>query len=144
MRNLCLIVLLIASPYLTAAESLCPPPSSLPEGADDLRMNENDFSFERAKNSVKWLEKDIWKIIRSKKTTSELLMYTEQFGIPLPNSVSRVKGTLYKQRALLEQKNLEILKLKKATPKEINETQKRFNIAKQEFCKLLEKAEYVD
>lgn len=143
MRNLFLIILLIASPHLRA-ENICSPSSSLPEGADDLRMNENDFSFSKAKNSVKWLEKDIWKVIKSKKTTNQLLMSTEQFGIPLPNSVSRVKGTLYKQKALLENKNLEILKLKKATPKEIKAAQKRFNLAKQEFCKLLERSEYVD
>lgn len=126
------------------AEKLCPPPIALPEGADDLRMNENDFSFERAKNSVKWLEEDIWQVIESKKTTDQLLMSTEQFGIPLPNSVSRVKGTLYKQRVLIEQKNLEILKLKNAGPKEIKKAHNRFNKAKHEFCKLLEKAEYVD
>ena len=143
MRKLYLIILLIISPHL-AAENICPPSNSLPEGADDLRMNENDFSFKRSISSVEWLENDIWNVIESKKTTEQLLMSTEQFGIPLPNSVSRVKGTLYKQRALIEQKNLEILKLKKATPKEIKNAQKRFNIAKQEFCKLLEKAEYVD
>ena len=126
------------------AEKLCPLPATLPEGADDLRMNENDFSFQRAKNSVRWLEEDIWQVIESKKTTEQLLMSTEQFGIPLPNSVSRVKGTLYKQRALLEKNNLEILKLKEAATKEIKIAQKRFNIAKQEFCKLLEMTDYVD
>jgi len=134
----------MTSPYLMAAEKLCPPPSSLPEGADDLRMNENDFLFSKAKNSIMWLEVDIWEVIRSKKTTDQLLDSTEQFGIPLPNSVSRVKGVLYKQKALIEQKNLEILQLKKATPKEIKKAKERFDIAKQEFCSILEKAEYVD
>lgn len=144
MRNLSIIILLIVSPSLIAAESLCPPLSALPDGADDLRMSESNFSFEKANNSISWLENDIWEVIRSKKTTSELLMYTEQFGIPLPNSISTVKGTLYKQRALLELKNLEIMKLKKDTPENINIAQKRFDIAQREFCKLLENAEYVD
>lgn len=144
LRNLSFIILLIVSPSLVAAESLCSLPTVLPEGADDLRMTENNFTFDKAKHSVSWLENDIWKVIRSKKTTSELLMFTEQFGIPLPNSVSTVKGTLYKQRALLELKNLEIMKLKKATTEKVNAAQKRFNTAKYEFCKLLEKAKYVD
>lgn len=78
----------------TNATDLCAEQSPLPEEVEYLRMHKSDFTFERAKRSVRWLEEDIWKVIRSNKTTQELLMSTEQFGIPLPNSVRIVKGTL--------------------------------------------------
>ena len=91
---LALTVVILLAPILASAQTLCPPPKPFPEGVDDLRMVEGDFTFSKAVESLRWLEKDVWDVIREHKTTGELMMSTEKFGIPFPNSVSTIKGVL--------------------------------------------------
>jgi hypothetical protein len=143
-----LAVVLLFAPILASAQNLCPPPKLLPEGVDDLRMVEGDFTFSKAIGSLRWLEKDVWDVIREHKTTEELLHNTEQFGIPFPNSVSSIKGVLLRQQALLERERLEIARLRlkagSGSKADVEAAQKRFENARREFCKFLEKAKWVD
>ena len=145
---LALTVVILFAPILASAQNLCPPPKPLPEGVDDLRMVEGDFTFSKAIESLRWLEKDVWDVIREHRTTEQLMMSTEKFGIPFPNSVSRIKGVLLRQQALLERERLEIarLRLKAGSGSEayVGAAQKRFENARRQFCKFLEKAESVD
>jgi hypothetical protein len=145
---LALAVITLFAPILASAQTFCPAPKPLPGGADDLRMVEGDFTFSKAIESLRWLEKDVWDVIREHKTIEELLHNTEQFGIPFPNSVSRIKGVLLRQQALLELERLEIarlrLKVGSGSKADIEAAQKRFENARREFCKFLEKARWVD
>jgi len=145
---LALALIILFAPIFVSAQNLCPAPKPLQEGADNLRMAEGDFTFSKAIESLRWLEEDVWDVIRQHKTTEELLHNTEQFGIPFPNGVSRIKGVLLRQQALLERERLEIARLRlKAGPgskADVEAAQKRFENARREFCKFLEKARWVD
>ena len=147
-RWLIILLFIIPIPTIAFAQQLCFTPKHLTPGQDDLRMREEDFSISKANESVHWLEKDSWVVIRKHKTTEELLGDTEQFGIPFPDSVSTVKGALLRQQALIEKQQLEIeeLKLKGGSGSKVNvsEAQKRFDKARKEFCNFLEKAKFVD
>lgn len=143
-----LALVILFPPILASAQNMCPPHKPLPKGYDHLRMVEGDFTIPKALESLQWLEKDIWDVISKHKTTEELLHDTEQFGIPLPNSVSRIKGALLYQQAMLERERIEIAKLRLGTGSgskaDLEAAEKRFEDARREFCKFLEKAEFVD
>jgi hypothetical protein len=145
---LALAVIVFFPPILASAQTLCPPPKPLPEGADDLRMVEGDFTFLKAIESLRWLEKDVWNVMREHKTTEELMHNTEQFGIPFSNSVSRIKGVLLCQQALLARERLEIARLRlkagSGGKADVDAAQMHFENARREFCKFLEKARWVD
>lgn len=147
-RVLALAVAILFASIPASAQNLCPPPKALPEGVDDLRMVEGDFTFSKAIESLRWLEKDVWDVIREHKTTEELMMSTERFGIPFPNSVSSIKGVLLRQQALLERERLEIARLRlkagSGSKADVEAAQKRFENSRREFCKFLEKAKWVD
>jgi hypothetical protein len=148
LKLLCLAILLSFVPIYALGQDLCPPPKPLPEGADDLRMAEGDFTFQKAHESLRWLEKDVWDVIRQHKTTEELMRSTERFGIPFSNNLSITKGVLLRQQALLEQEKYEIARLRLKTGSgskaDVEAAHKRFEDARREFCKFLEKAEWVD
>ena len=145
---LALAVAISFAAILASAQNVCLPPKPLPEGVDDLRMVEGDFTFSKAIESLRWLEKDALDVVREHKTTEELLHNTEQFGIPFPNSVSRIRGVLLRQQALLERERLEIARLRlnagSGSKADVEAAQKRFENARKEFCKFLEKAKWVD
>ncbi|MGA2468377.1 MAG: hypothetical protein ABSH06_29045 [Thermodesulfobacteriota bacterium] len=145
---LALAVAIMFASIPASAQNLCPPTKALPEGVDDLRMVEGDFTFSKGIESLRWLEKDIWDVIREHKTTEELMMSTERFGIPFPKSVSTIKGVLLRQQALLERERFEIARLRlkagSGSKADVEAAQKRFENARREFCKFLEKAKWVD
>jgi hypothetical protein len=145
---LALAVAILFAPILVSAQNLCPPPKPLPKGADDLRMFEGDFTFSKAMESLRWLEKDAWDAIHEHKTTEELVMSTERFGIPFSNSVSSIKGVLLRQQTLLERERLEVTRLRlkagSGSKADVEAAQKRFENARREFCKFLEKSKWVD
>jgi hypothetical protein len=142
-----LIILLI--PSLSWSQDLCPPRKALsPDQAPELLMNDGDFTMPKAMNSLDWLENESWNVIKRLKTTNELLDCTECFGIPFPNSVTRVRGTLLRQTALLERERLEVAKLKlkfgSGSKSDVASAQERFVKARRDYCTFMEKAEYVD
>ena len=143
-----LVVLILLASTLAFGQDLCPSRKPLPEGVDDLRMVDGDFTFSKAGESICWLEDDVWNVFRDHKTTEELLRSTERFGIPFPNSVCTVKGTILRQQALLERERLEVAKLKLKTGSgskaNVAAAERRFEIARREFCRFLEKAKWVD
>jgi hypothetical protein len=144
-----LILFVLIVPSVTWSQELCPPPKAVsPEQAPELMMNDSDFTVPEAMNSLDWLENKSWDVIKRFKTTNELLNCTECFGIPFPNSVTKVKGTLLKQTALLERERLEVAKLKlkagSGNKSDVAAAQERFDRARKDYCAFMEKAEYVD
>lgn len=145
----CLFLFVLLAPSLTWSQDLCPPRKELsPNQAPELMMNDSDFTVPKAMNSLDWLENESWNVIKRFKTTTELLHCTECFGIPFPNSVTRVKGTLLKQTALLERERLALAKLKLKTGSgnkdDVTAAQERFDKARKDYCSFMDNAEYVD
>jgi len=144
-----LILLVLLVPSVTCSQDLCPPPKAVsPDQAPELMMNDSDFTVPKAMNSLDWLENEFWDVIKRFKTTNELLSCTECFGIPFPNSVTRVKGTLLKQTALLERERLEVAKIKltvgSGNKSDVATAQERFDKARKDYCTFMDKAKYID
>jgi hypothetical protein len=146
--RLIVISLLFAAASSVGAQSLCPPQKSVASEAPELQMTERTFTEKAALDSLLWLENDLVPLIKRHKTTDELLNYTEGFGIPYPNSVAIIKGTVLRQRALLAQARLESanLKLKSGvgSAKDVELSRWQFAVARKEFCEFLRHAIYVD
>ncbi len=115
--------------------------------APELRMTEADFTAAKGLDAVEWLEKDVWEVIKQSKTTEELVGNTERFGIPFPNSVTIAKGTILRQRALIERELLVIAKskLKAGTGTEaaVAAAERRYAAARKAFCTFLAKARWL-
>ena len=150
MRYLLFTILLLSSSLANSSETICPPLEPLPGGADDYRMTENDFSFKDSQWAIKWLEDDIWKVIKSKGSDKalKLLHSSEQFSIPLSSSVSTIKGLIYKLNAQILKKNLELVKLKSlsgsSTKKEVEIATLQYKKARNLFCTFLSSEDYAD
>jgi hypothetical protein len=147
--RIALITFAVLAPAFATAQNLCPPRKPLPEDqAPELQMTESDFTAEKGIQAAEWLEKDVWEVIKQSKTTEELLGNTEGFGIPFPNTVTVAKGTILRQRALLERQLLEIARLKlnagTGTEAAVAAAQRRYTAARKAFCSFLDKAEWVD
>jgi|OpeIllAssembly_1097287.scaffolds.fasta_scaffold244209_2 hypothetical protein len=81
-------------------------------------------------------------LLEEKKLSKDILE-SPQFYITYPNSLTIIEGTLLKQKALLAQKEYELLK-QKGKVRESKKAEKTFIRAKEDFCKFLSKAIYVD
>ena len=144
-----LIFIVLIVPSITWSQDLCPSPKAVaPDQAPELMMNDSDFTVPKAMNSLDWLENKSWDVIKRLKKINEFLNCTECFGIPFPNSVTRVKGTLLKQTALLEHERLEVAKLKlqagSGNKSDLTAAQERFDKARNDYCTFMAKSEYVD
>ena len=147
MRKIIIAVLFVLA-FPANAQSLCATGSPSASEAPELQMTEATFTEKAALESLNWLENDFWVVLKRHKTTNELLMNTEGFGIPYPNSVKIAKGTLLRLRALLMQSRLDNERLKLTarlgSAKEVRAAQAQFTAARREFCGFMRNAKYVD
>jgi len=150
-RVIIFAVSLLAAIVMAPAHSqvLCPQSkATTPDDDPALSLDEKTLTFQKGMDSVAWLEKDVWAIMRRNTTTQGLLEDTEGFGIPFPNTVMMTKGVLLKQHALLEQQRLEVavLKLKagQAASSDVEKQKRQFAVARRQFCEFLQKTQYVD
>jgi hypothetical protein len=144
-----LVFLILFIPATAISQDLCPKPKANSSNeASELKLDENELNVSEAMQSVKWLEKDIWNVIKKFKTTKELTNCSECFDMPLMNHVLRVKGALLRQEALLEKERLETAKLKIKTgagdKEDLKKAQTRFDVARKNFCDFLKDAEVAD
>jgi len=131
------------------SQVLCPQSkATTPDDDPALSLDEKILTFQKGMDSLAWLEKDVWDIMRRNTTTQGLFADTEGFGIPFPNTVMIIKGVLLKQYALLEQQRLEtaVLKLKagQAASSDVEKQKRQFAVARRQFCEFLQNAQYVD
>lgn len=144
--NTLLIILLI--PVAGGAENLCSQNlEPVTPGADELRMHEEEFNFDEAMKSLRFLKGDIYKMLREHKETADV-MDSAGFYVGYPNSLSFVQGTLLKQRALLARAALDgrraHIQPNADTSVDILRLEKAYEEARTDFCKFLNKARYVD
>jgi hypothetical protein len=135
--------LIVGDGLAFAAESLCPEPAPLPEGADDLRMSEEEFTLDHARSSVEFLRTEFAARIWGPDAVKDLNAWSGHY-ISYANSLKFIEGALLRQEALLQRLRAE--ELGAATPgsEEAREAEQATRDAAEKFCNLLESAEYVD
>lgn len=117
---------LLCSCVSFAQERLCPAPSPLPEGADDLRIHESEFTYSRYLESLDFIQNEFPRRIRTYKEVSEF-QYNTELWLGYYNSLKFIEGYVLKQAALNEV----------ASHSEKREATDR-------FCQFLRNARYVD
>ncbi len=114
--------------------SICPPLPPLPEGVDDLRTKETDFTAQRAASSRSYLQKEVPKDLREKDDTKiKRRLESSEFWISYDNSLRIIEGYLLKQEALLQ-----------IAQSRLSKTTKTRDAAVKRFCDFLGSAHFAD
>lgn len=133
------LILMLANSGLAA--DLCP--NLKVDAPDDFIMHEREFTDDAAINSVSIIRSRIYELLEKEKSTKDILD-SPQFYITFPNSLKKIEGTLLKQKAVIAQKEYDLLKTRKSDDAKLREAKSNFEKAKREFCTFLESAIYVD
>jgi hypothetical protein len=97
-------------------------------------MSEGDFSFDKGLEGIHYATEVVYKNLREKKTTEEVLSNTEGFAITFANGQKMAKGALMRERAMS-------VKYKWA----LNLASKdEFEAAKADFCNFVSQSRFVD
>jgi hypothetical protein len=128
-RSILFIIFVFAfSNSLYAEDLICPPLPPLPEGADDLRMTEADFTRTRFESSLLYFQTSLPTKLKSAETTRELTGRAV-FWVSYRNGLKFIEGYMLKQSALLE-----LSSEKRGSGKS----------AVDEFCSFVKEAKYLD
>ncbi len=131
----CIVFSLVSS---TSADKLCPKISDF-EGVDGV-YDEFNFKFDYVMKQIQRDEKDIITVLENYKGTKENLR-NEYFIQEYPFHITLIKGALMREEAIINQQNLEIVKLKfklgNATQADIKIAEEQYNKAKNRFCNIL-------
>ena len=141
--TLIFIIGVFVTEHGAASDMLCPKKPALQDGADDLRMHEEDFSFDRAHKSVHFLQTDFAGRIWGTEPVRDFSAWSGHY-ISYANSLMFIEGVLLKQQALLYRARLNELTESDPASFELSELKIKFAEAKNSFCKLLSDAKYVD
>ncbi len=116
----------------------------LTDSADDLRMEEHLFVSEKALNSMIFLEEGVWKLLKEKRSTDDVIR-SEQFYVGYPNSLRIVKGALLRQNAIIARQNVDLMAANNSISSEkLKIAQENYQEARDRFCEFLDNASYVD
>ena len=126
-----------------ASDKLCPNRAPLQEGADDLRMQEDEFTEVRAMESVKFLQTDFSKKIWGANAVKDLSAWSGHY-IGYANSLKIIEGTLLKQQVRLYRTQLNELAMTAPESSEIPNIKNKLGAAINSFCAFIDKVEYVD
>ena len=91
-----LLIILVGQQTL-ASDGLCPEKVPLQEGVDDLRMQEDKFTEERAMESVKFLQTDFSKRIWGADAIKDFSAWSGHY-ISYANSLRFIEGALLNSR----------------------------------------------
>ena len=138
-----IICLSLSSHQILADERICPDRKQLPEGANDLRMQEHEFSVEHALEAVAFLQKDFSKRIWGENAVNDFSSWSGHY-ISYANSLKFIEGALLKQRVIMEQARLKEISDSAPNSKEIAETKANLESLTKQYCEFLASAEYVD
>lgn len=136
-------VLGLGAQHAVAAESLCPRRPPLPEGADELRMQESEFTLPRALKSVEFLRTDFAKRIWGPNAVHDFGAWSGHY-ISYANSLQLIQGALLRQQVLLERARQEYLASVDPRSPRAQQAARSLQDAIQSFCDFLRSAEYVD
>jgi hypothetical protein len=133
-------LLILALPVVAHAEQpLCPPRVVGPNEPEELLIHENDFSLEKAQNSVNFLRTDFAKRIWGPDAVKDFGASSEHY-ISYANSLRFIEGALLKERALHLRAQSQLL----APSGEARAAQSAYENAKKAFCTFVQNSIYVD
>ena len=136
-------MLIFGNQLALAAEPLCTDPAPLPEGADDLRMHEEEFTLDHARNSIEFLRTEFAARIWGPDAVKDFDAWSGHY-ISYANSLKFIEGALLKQEALLQRFRAQELAAAVPDSEEVREAEQAARDAAERFCNLVESAEYVD
>ena len=137
------LLALMISHQVFASDKLCPNRAPLQEGADDLRMQEDEFTDVSAMESMKFLQTDFSKRIGGTNAVKGFSAWSGHY-ISYANSLKFIEGTLLKQQVLLYRARLTELSIVTPESSEIPKIKSKLGVAVKSFCTFLDEAEYVD
>jgi len=150
-----IVIIFLCGSMVLANEQLCPAPKASDPKEDFLKIKETEFNIDKALQSLNFLDKKVYEIIkdndertyqliRSNKIDKEMplellsVLSNERFYLGYPNHLSIVKGTLLKYRLLYLR---ELISKSTQTSSGIkNELEK----AKKDYCDFISSVQYVD
>ena len=136
-------VLMLGSPLTLAAESFCPNRAPPPEGADDLRMQEDEFNLDHALNSVEFLRTEFAGRIWGPDAVKDFSAWSGHY-ISYANSLKFIEGALLKQEVLLQRALAQKLAATAPGSESAHEAESALGLATEKFCNFVKSAESVD
>jgi len=137
------LLFVLVGQHTLASDELCPKEVPLQEGADDLRMQEDEFTEEHAMESVKFLQSDFSKRIFGADAVKDFRAWSGHY-ISYHNSLKFIEGALLKHQVLLNRARLKELSVVAPESSEIPQIKDDLEAATENFCSFLSAAEYVD
>lgn len=136
-------LLALTTHSVLANESICLNREPLPEGADDFRMQEYEFSLERGLKSVSFLQNDFSKRIWGPEAVNDFSAWSGHY-IGYANSLKLIEGTLLKQQVMIGRLRLKELTNVSPDSGEIDKARTNLERLMKQFCKFLDSSGYVD
>jgi len=143
MNGLVILLVALLGQQVLAADSICPNHAPLQEGADDFRMQEDEFTQEHALKSVNFLQTDFSERIWGSDAVRDFSAWSGHY-ISYANSLKFIEGALLKQQVLLESALLRELSLVAPDSEEVIQSRENLKRTRELFCEFLSKSEYVD
>ena len=94
------VSVLFVSAGVATPESLCPPGDPLPDGADDLRLRESEFTLGRYESGIAYFDSALPAILREGEALADRVRGSA-FWITYRNNLKFVRGYVLRHRASL-------------------------------------------
>ena len=131
------------TPRSAASELLCPARTVGPNEADELMMEEHEFTIERALASAKFLNTEFARRIWGPDRVTDFGASSENY-ISYANGLRFIEGSLLRQDALRLRLEVRLREATRSSPEEVVRSRRAFEGARARFCEFVSASDYVD
>jgi hypothetical protein len=143
LRPLFTALLLVMPVMALGQEMLCRPAAPVKPGVDDLSMNEAEFTFEKAEESVAFLRDDFSERLWGPEPVKDFKASSDHY-ISYMNSLRFIEGALLREHVLMLKAQASLLESSAPKSAETAKAQAIYSDALYDFCHFVKSAEYVD